>query len=77
MTTSDIAHLPAMHLLGRGLWRNLLARFPRPVLAFGEQSLFRVMLHGAGFVLPIGTAEPASGFVTAVFVAATTLRRRQ
>ena len=62
------------HVIGRGFWRDLLASLPWPVFAFRNESVFRVMLHGTGFVLPIADAEPARGFVTTFFVAADTIR---
>ena len=62
------------HVIGRGLWPDLVARIPRPVFAFGSQSLFRVMLHGTAFSLPIADSEPARGFFTTFFVAADTIR---
>lgn len=58
-------------LLGTGTWRDLLPRIPRPVLALSPKVLYRVLLEGSGFVLPVvQSARPVVGFFTARFVAA-------
>ncbi len=60
------------YVLGTGTWRDLLPTLPQPVFAFGSKNLYRVMIHGSGFVLPIGPGSPAIGFFTARFVTAST-----
>ena len=58
------------YLLGKGTWLNLLPTIPRPVFALGGKQLYRVMIHGSGINLPIGTDYKASGFYTTRLVAA-------
>jgi hypothetical protein len=66
---------PIGHVLGTGTWRDLLSGIPRPVLATGAQQLYRVLLHGSGFSLPLRDGgEPIVGFFTTRFVAATNVR---
>jgi hypothetical protein len=66
---------PIGHVLGDGTWRDLLPRIPRPVLAIGAQQLYRVLIHGSGFSLPLrGGGEPIVGFFTTRFVAAANVR---
>jgi len=58
-------------LLGTGTWRDLLPRMPRPVFALSPKTLYRVLLEGSSFVLPVvGSARPIVGFFTVRFVAA-------
>jgi hypothetical protein len=58
------------YLLGKGTWLDFLPTVPRPVFAFGTKQLYRVMIHGSGINLPIGSDSKASGFYTTRFVAA-------
>lgn len=58
-------------LLGTGTWRGLLPRVPRPVLAVGSKSLYRVLLEGSLFKFSIaGSDRPIIGFFTTRLVAA-------
>jgi len=58
-------------LLGSGTWRDLLPRPPRPVLALAPKALFRVLVEGSGFMLPVaGNTRLSTGFFTERFVAA-------
>ena len=58
-------------LLGTGSWRDLLPRVPRPVLAIGSKTLYRVLMEGSDFVLTIdGGDRHLVGFFTTRFVAA-------
>jgi hypothetical protein len=66
---------PIGHVLGTGTWRDLLPRVPRPVFVVGSQQLYRVLIHGSGFSLPLSDGgEPISGFFTTRFVAASNVR---
>jgi hypothetical protein len=58
------------YVLGKGNWTDLLPTLPRPVFALGSKHLYRVMIQGEGFALPVGPGNPAVGFFTARFVAA-------
>jgi hypothetical protein len=55
---------------------RFLRRFRLPVLALGKQHLYRVMLEGGGFELPLEPPDPhepnPTGFFTTRFVAAYT-----
>jgi hypothetical protein len=63
------------YFLGTGTWRDLLPRIPRPVLAIGAQQLYRVLIHGSGFSLPLRDGgERIVGFFTTRFVAAANVR---
>jgi hypothetical protein len=58
-------------LLGTGSWRDRLPRVPRPVLAVGSRMLYRVLVEGSNFVLPLdGRGSPITGFFTTRFIAA-------
>ncbi len=58
------------YVLGKGTWLDLVPTLPRPVFALGSKHLYRVMIHGSGFTLPVNLSNPATGFFTARFVAA-------
>jgi hypothetical protein len=66
---------PVCHPLGTGGWSDLLPRIPRPVWAVGKQQLYRVLIEGSEFSLPlVGGGEPMVGFFTTRFVAAANVR---
>ena len=66
---------PSYCVFGTGTWRDLFPRIPRPVLAIGTQQLYRVVIHGTGFSLPLdGRDESIIGFFTTRFVAAVNVR---
>lgn len=70
----------AAHVIGVGGFVGALLRFLRwfqlPAVALRGRTLYRVMLEGGGFVLPVDPSDPrdcpAIGFYTASFVAART-----
>jgi hypothetical protein len=53
-------------------WRDLLPTLPRPVFALGTSDIYRVMVHGSGFKLPLEDGSSAVGFFTTRYVAAST-----
>jgi hypothetical protein len=69
---------PVGHIIGAGTWRDLLPRWPRPVLAYGSAELYRVMLARSEFSIPCETGEdPIVGFFTTRFVAANSIREAE
>jgi hypothetical protein len=74
MDDSDSDSDGEIYLLGTGTWRDWLPTLPRPVFALGEKEIYRVMVHGDGFALPIGNGKCARGFFTTRYVAAATAR---
>jgi hypothetical protein len=66
---------PIGHVLATGTWRDFLPRIPRPVFVIGAQQLYRVLIHGSGFSLPLSDdSETISDFFTTRFVAAANVR---
>jgi len=56
-------------------WRGRLPKLPRPVIAIGNQTLWRVLVHGTGFKVETDPGQPALvGFYATYFVAADSVR---
>jgi hypothetical protein len=60
------------YILGTGTWRDFLPRLPKPVFALGAKELYRALVHGDGFALPVDGGRSVVGFYTNRFVAAAT-----
>lgn len=68
---------PVGYVVSNGWLFDFLHRLSIPVLAWPGQSLFRVVLHGHGFVLPVQGLPPRIGFFTTYFVAARNVRNAE
>ena len=56
-----------------GTFLRFLRRFQLPVVALGRRHMYRVLLEGSGFELPLDTDDPnPNGFFATRFVAAST-----
>jgi hypothetical protein len=58
-------------------WAPLLRLFRLPVVAFGEEDIYRVLLLGEGFQIKNEGDRPLVGFYTTRFVTAETIREAQ
>jgi len=65
---------PVATLLSAGRLVDVLQKLSLPVVAWPGRSIFRVRLHGHGFVLEVQGSTPCIGFYTTLFVAARTVR---
>lgn len=71
MRSEDIEEF---HVVSAGRWIDFFRKIPLPVLAVGNKEIYRVMVHGKDFVLPIRDSKPGVGFFTTCFVAARDVR---
>lgn len=63
-------HAPIGHVIGRGWAADFLTRLAFPVLAVPPKALYRVLLRGRGFELPVEQSEPMVGFYVTYYVPA-------
>lgn len=63
---------PIAHVIGRGRLVDFLTRLALPVLAIPPRALYRVVVHGRGFELPVEQSNPVVGFDVTYYVAART-----
>jgi hypothetical protein len=63
---------PIAYVLSRGFAADFLTRLAFPVLAVPPRTLYRVVVHGRGFVLPVEQSDPIVGFRVTFCVAART-----
>ena len=61
---------PIGYVIGRGWAADFLTRLAFPVLAVPPRALYRVLLHGRGFELPVERSERMVGFYVTYYVAA-------
>ena len=61
---------PIGHVIGRGWAADFLTRLAFPVLAVPPKALYRVLLSGRGFELPVEQSEPMVGFYVTYYVPA-------
>ncbi|HEX6097813.1 MAG TPA: hypothetical protein VF432_15920 [Thermoanaerobaculia bacterium] len=65
---------PVAYVVTRGWLADFILRLTRPVVAWPGQELYRVVLHGHGFVHSVAGLPPRIGFYTTYFVAARDVR---
>ena len=65
------------YVIGRGWAADFLTRLSAPVLAVPPKALYRVLLHGHGFELPVEHSEPMIGFHVTYYVAARSARHAE
>lgn len=65
---------PIAYVISHGRIADFLRRLSRPVFAWPGRSLYRVVLHGHGFVLRLEGLPPKIGFYITYFVAARNVR---
>lgn len=62
------------HILSAGPLVDFLRKICLPAVALPGYSVFRVLLHGHGFMLPVAESEPIIGFYTTYFVSGKNVR---
>lgn len=65
---------PIGYVVSHGWLADFLMRLSRPVVAWPGEHLFRIVLHGTGFVHHVEGVPPRRGFYTTYFVAARDVR---
>lgn len=63
---------PIAYVIGRGRAADFLTRLAFPAIALPPRSLYRVVVRGHGFELPIDGEEPVVAFRVTFYVAART-----
>jgi hypothetical protein len=68
---------PIGYVIGRGRAADFFTRLALPVLALPPDGLYRVLLHGRGFELPVKQSEPMVSFLVTYYVAARSKNRAE
>ena len=74
MAARDDGEEPVAYVISRGRLADFLLSLSLPVFAWPGRQLFRVVLHGSGFVLPVDGRPSSVGFYITYFVAGRDVR---
>lgn len=72
--STDESQEPVAYIVSRGRLADFILRWSLPAIAWPGQSLFRVVLHGHGFVHTVEGLPPRIGFYVTYFIAARNVR---